>query len=80
MTKEQIKEIAEISPIYPQATIINFKNQTQWVGFFEKDLENPANENNNFWSFVKFVEKPKKHHFNGEDVDSIEVKTINTND
>lgn len=74
MTKEQIAPFARQITYAPTQTIITFTDKTQWVGFFHNDNENPTDEENNFWSFEKFIDKGNKHHFNGDNVISIEIK------
>ena len=77
MTKEQIAVYARQITLTHQPTIVTFKDKTEWVGFFNADTENPADEANNEWSFVPFKQDDmpkKKFHFNGDDVINIEIK------
>ena len=77
MTKEEISVYARQITYTHQVTILTFKDNTQWFGFLENDNENPADEENNEWSFVPFFQNKmtkKKLHFDGNDVIKIEIK------
>jgi hypothetical protein len=79
MTKEQISDFASQPTFTDQVTIVTFKDKTEWVGFLDNDPKNPADNNKNYWSFVKFNDndKDKRHHFYGNDVISIVIKKKN---
>lgn len=76
MTKEEIKPFASQITRHPQATVVTFKDNSQLVGFFDIDKKNIADEEKNFWSFMKFNDSQNSvfTHFNGDDVISIEIK------
>lgn len=74
MTKEEIDFFARKITYASQATIVKFKDNSELVGFFDTDPENPADKANNFWSFATFNDIKNKVHFNGDDVISIVIE------
>lgn len=74
MTKEQITPFAWVITYGHQETIITFKDNTQWIGYFQCDNENPADNDKNFWNFIKNADGGRSNHFNGDDLISIETR------
>jgi hypothetical protein len=74
MTQEEVYSFAKNITYVNQATVVTFNDNTEWVGYFENEVPNQADNQKNMWSFVKFIENDKFHIFNGDDVKGITIR------
>ena len=74
MTKEEIYEYAIFVTRTNQRTILKFKDEKELVGYFDDN----ATVHNNNWNFILTGQdnKNEKIIINGDDLKSIEIKTI----